>query len=241
VSLAEHVALVTGASSGIGRAVALELAAQRTRLCIVGRDATRLAEVESLARGDAKQVLAFRHDLSVESEVEALAARLQSELGQLDVLVHCAGEIALDEFERASIDDFDRQYRINVRAPYLLTQRVLPLLKVRPGQIVFVNSSAGIAARPGMSQYSAHQHAVRAMADALRAEVNPQKIRVLSVFPGRTATPRQERLYAREQRDYHPELLMQPVDVALMISSALRLPRTAEVTDLHMRPLLKSY
>jgi NAD(P)-dependent dehydrogenase (short-subunit alcohol dehydrogenase family) len=240
-SLAEHVALVTGASSGIGRAVALELAAHNTRLCIVGRDPGRLEEVASLARGSAKQVLAFRQDLAVDREIDELASHMTREFGQLDVLVHCAGEIAIEDFERASIDDFDRQYRTNVRAPYLLTQRMLPLLKVRPGQIVFVNSSAGVAARSGMSQYSAHQHAVRAMTDALRAEINPYQIRVLSVFPGRTATPRQERLYAQEQRDYQPELLMQPEDVAAMISAALRLPRTAEVTDISMRPLLKSY
>ena len=128
-----------------------------------------------------------------------------------------------------------------MRAPYLLTQRLLPLLEVTPGQIVFVNSSAGLSARPGVGQFAATQHAVRAMTDALRAEINPRGIRVLSVFPGRTATPRQARLHERDGRAYQPELLMQPEDVASMIASALRLPRTAEVTDISMRPLLKSY
>ena len=240
-TLTDHVALVTGATSGIGRAIALELAACRTRLCIVGRDRDRLKEVESQAAGRAARVVVFQKDLTRDSEIEDVACRLREEFGQLDVLVHSAGEIASAQLESAAIEDFDRQYRANVRAPYLLTQRLLPLLKVMPGQIVFVNSSAGLSARPGVGQFSATQHAVRAMTDALRAEVNPYQIRVLSVFPGRTATPRQARLHERDGRAYQPELLMQSEDVSSIIASALRLPRTAEVTDISMRPLLKSY
>ena len=240
-SLADHVALVTGASSGIGRAIALELAGSGARLCIVGRDRDRLKDVGSHATAKTARVLALQKDLTLDSDIEDIASRLREEFGQLDILVHSAGEIASAQLEDAAIEDFDRQYRANVRAPYLLTQRLLPLLKIMPGQIVFVNSSAGLAARPGVGQYSATQHAVRAMTDALRAEINPYQIRVLSVFPGRTATPRQARLYDRDGRPYQPELLMQPEDVAAMIASALRLPRTAEVTDISMRPLLKSY
>lgn len=241
LSLAHHVTLVTGASSGIGRAVALELARHQTQLCIVGRDPDRLREVESLAASMAERVLVFQKDLTLDGDLDELSSHLRREFGQLDILVHCAGEIVSSELEAAAIDDFDRQYRVNVRAPYLLTKNVLSLLKVMPGQVVFVNSSAGLAARATVSQFSATQHAVRAMADSLRAEINKYQIRVLSVFPGRTATPRQARIYQREGRAYQPELLMQPEDISLMISSALQLPRTAEVTDISMRPLLKSY
>jgi len=241
LSLVDHVALVTGASSGIGRAIALELAGSGARLCLVGRDRDRLKEVESRTGGRAARALALQKDLTRDSDVEDIASRLREEFGQLDILVHSAGEIALAPLATAAIGDFDRQYRANVRAPYLLTQRLLPLLKVMPGQIVFVNSSAGLSPSPGAGQYSGTQHAVRAMTDALRAEINPDGIRVLSVYPGRTATPRQAHLYERDGRAYRPELLMQPEDVAWMIASALRLPRTAEVTDIQMRPLLKSY
>jgi NADP-dependent 3-hydroxy acid dehydrogenase YdfG len=242
LSLAKRVALVTGASSGIGRAVALELAACEARLCIVGRNLDRLRDVEARAAA-AAQVLVLQKDLTLDRDVDEMTSRLHDEFGRLDILVHCAGEIASGRLESAAVDDFDRQYRANVRAPFLLTQRLLPLLKrsPEPGQIVFVNSSAGVSARPAVSQFSATQHAVRAMTDALRAEINEDGIRVLSVFPGRTATARQARIYEREGREYQPSLLMQPEDVASMIASALRLPRTAEVTDIHMRPLRKTY
>jgi len=159
----------------------------------------------------------------------------------VDVLVHCAGVIAQGKLQNAPVQDFDLQYRANVRAPYLLTQTLLPMLKLGPGQIVFINSSVGLKARAGVSQFAATQHALKAITDSLREEVNPDGIRVLSVFPGRTATPRQANIFQIEGREYRPELLLQPEDIATVVINALNLPRTAEVTDIHLRPLLKSY
>ena len=90
-----------------------------------------------------------------------------------------------------------------------------------------------------MGQFSATQHALKAIADSLRQEVNADGIRVLSVFPGRTATPRQASLHEIEGKRYQPELLMQPEDVATVVVNALGLPRTAEVTDVSIRPMIK--
>jgi NADP-dependent 3-hydroxy acid dehydrogenase YdfG len=118
---------------------------------------------------------------------------------------------------------------------------MLPLLKSSRGQIVFINSSAGLAARPNAGQFSATQHALKALADSTRAEVNEHGIRVLSVYPGRTATSRQAALYASTGSQYRPELLLQPEDIASVILNAITLPRTAEVTDITIRPLQKSY
>jgi NADP-dependent 3-hydroxy acid dehydrogenase YdfG len=134
------------------------------------------------------------------------------------------------------------QYHSNVRGYYALVQALLPLLRRRQGQVVFINSS--VATRPSASgggQYAAMQYALRAIADSLRDEVNPDGIRVLSVYLGRTATPRMAALFEKEGRAYRPELLIQPQDVATMVTMALRLPRTAEVTEIRIRPMTKSY
>jgi NAD(P)-dependent dehydrogenase (short-subunit alcohol dehydrogenase family) len=139
------------------------------------------------------------------------------------------------------VDVLDHLYRVNVRAPYLLTQRLLPLLRRARGQVVFVNSSATMHASPGIAQYAATKHALRGLADSLRCEVNDDGIRVLSVYPGRTASPMQEHLH-REQSPcapYRAADLLQPDDVAAVIVQALRLPRTAEVTDVHVRPSVR--
>ncbi len=229
-------AVVTGASSGVGRAVALALSFCGVRVCAVGRDASRLAETVGLARAHSPAI-GFEIDLSAEKNLRPLFEHLERETG-VDILIHSAGIAHLGYMEMSMVEDFDRQYLTNVRAPYVLTQRLLPLLAARQGQVVFINSSAGVSAkRPNVGQYAATKHALKAVADSLRQEVNPKGIRVLSLYLGRTATPMQEALLAQEGKPYQPETLLQPEDVASVILSALRLPRTAEVTDIHLRPM----
>ena len=141
--------------------------------------------------------------------------------------------------ETSSPDDFDRQYVTNVRAPYLLTQVLLPMLRATRGQIIFINSTVVFAASANVGQFAATQHALRAFVDALREEVNADGIRVASVFPGRTATPRQAHIHALEGKAYVPERLVQPDDVAEVVVNILTLPRSAEITDVRIRPMLK--
>ena len=239
--VSNRIALVTGASSGIGKAIALGLAAQQAVLCLVGRRPEALEAVAARARDTACRVLSYRIDLTRDEDLEELTACLRRDVGALDVLVHSAGVIAGGRLESAPVADFDWQYRTNVRAPYLLTQALLPLLQPRRGQIVFINSSVVSRAQAGVGQYAATKHALKAIADSLRDEVNPEGVRVLSVFLGRTAGPMQAALYAREGKAYRPELLLQPEDVAQVVLHTLGLPRTAEVTEISMRPLTKSY
>jgi len=104
---------------------------------------------------------------------------------------------------------------------------------------VFINSTVGLTTRPTVGQFSATQHALKALADTLREEVNTKGIRVLSVYLGRTATARQAAIFESEGRVYSPERLMQPVDVAMVVINALALNRTAEVTDIKIRPFIK--
>jgi NADP-dependent 3-hydroxy acid dehydrogenase YdfG len=98
----------------------------------------------------------------------------------------------------------------------------------------------GRTTKGGAGQYAATKHALKAFAETLRDEVNPQGIRVLDIFLGRTASPMQASVHELEGRTYRPERLIQPEDVASAILSALSLPRTAEVTELSMRPFLKT-
>lgn len=240
-ALSGQFALVTGAGSGIGKAIALALGAQGATVGLVGRTKDKLETVASAIEMIGPPPVMLPTDLSVDEQQDSLKVEVEQRFGQVDVLVMCAGEIAHGPVESASVSDFDKLYRANLHANYYLVQNLLPMLKKRPGQIVFINSSAGLAARPNVGQFSATQHALRALTDALRAEVNPDGIRVLSVFPGRVATPRLETLYAKQGTDYKPELLLQPEDVASVVLNALMLPRSAEVTEISIRPLAKSY
>ena len=238
--LADQVALITGASSGIGRAIAFSLASQGMRLCLVGRRPEVLEEVAAVARKSSSQALCYYADLTIDEDIFNLKTKIEQDLGRLDLLIHSAGTIAYGTMQTVSIQDLDMQYRANVRAPYLLTQTLLPLLITRQGQIVFINSTAIMRARADVGQFAATQHALKGITDSLREELNPKQVRVLSIYPGRTATSRQETLYKWEGKTYHPELLLQPEDIAAVVLNALCMPRTAEVTDISIRPFKKS-
>ncbi|MGO9573306.1 MAG: SDR family oxidoreductase, partial [Terriglobales bacterium] len=194
-NLVGRVAVVTGASGGIGRAIALALSHQGVQLCLVGRDPIALAETVTAVERHSS-VKSFQIDLTDRKKLDPLLRYLEAKTGRLDILIHCAGVIYQDTMELARIEDLDLQYATNVRAPYRLTQQLLPLLTTARGQIVFINSSAGLAAkRPEVGQYGATKHALKAIADSLREEVNPKGIRVLTLYLGRTATPMQEALF----------------------------------------------
>ncbi|MBS3966512.1 MAG: SDR family oxidoreductase [Truepera sp.] len=233
VSLKGQTAVVTGTSSGIGRAIALELAKAGVELYLVGRNRARLEPVALAAQELGAEAVCQVLDLTDDAPVRGFAAALA---GSFDILVHSAGVIALAPLSQAALADFDSQYRVNLRAPFLLTQALLPAIKEARGQIVFINSGAGLRANAGWGHYAATKHGLKALADSLREEVSPDGVRVLSVFPGRTASPMQEAVHRTEGRTYQPERLVQPVDVAEQVVAALRLPRRAGVTDLSIRP-----
>lgn len=241
VPLDGQTALIVGATSDVGRAIALQLAAAGARLCLLARDASALEDLAKTARGLTDTVRVYPADLTSDASIGETVATLGREVDAVNMLVLSAGTFAMGTHERAAVADLDRQYQTNVRGPYLLIQGLLPSLRACRGQVVFVNSTVGLEARAEVGQYASTQHALRAIADALRAEVNADGVRVLSVYLGRTATARQARIFREEGRTYQPDLLIQPDDVAEMVVAALRLPRTVEVTAIRMRPLVKSY
>ncbi len=236
----DKLAVVTGTTSGIGEAIVRRLAHAGAHVCLLARDQRKLDALrESL--GASTTVHTDVADLADRNDVEALAKRLQSSFNGVDILVHSAGLLHFGTIGATPAEVLDRHYQINVRAPYCLTRALLPALRARRGQVVFLNSS--VVWQPvhaDLACYTATKHAMKALADALRAEVNEDGIRVLSVYPGRTATPMQARVYVRENRSYAPEKLLQPEEIADVVLNALQLPASAEVTDISIRPMRRS-
>lgn len=238
--LTQGLAVVTGAGSGIGRALVFQLAGRGVPCCLVGRTLSKLQDVANLAGQAGVELIPMAVDLRNLKEITGLVQRVKALARPVGLLVHSAALMSLSRVEESSVEEFATLLNVNVLAPFALTKQFLPEICASRGQIVFVNSSIVNNAAAGTVQYAATKHALKGLADGLRQEVNACGVRVISVHPGRTATPLQASLFVAEGRHYRPEILLQPEEVAAMVIHALALPDTAEVTDIMIRPAIKS-
>lgn len=232
----QRVAVVTGASVGIGRAIAADLAERGYTVWAVAR---RTELLEKLA-AEYPAVVPAPADLTVDDDVARLVDTIAQRTPVLRTLVHSAGSYSYGSYDDEPTQPLRQHLAVNVESAYGLTHALLPLLP-GPADIVFLNSSQGVQATGTVGQFGASMHARKALADALRAEVNSRGIRVTTVHLGRTATPLQKSIYESHDWRYDPDVLLQPTEIATMISTIIALPRTAEVTDISMRPAIKSY
>ncbi len=173
-------ALVTGASSGIGRAVAAHLLASGWRVTAVARDP---------ARGDLQGANLHAADLRHEDACVAAVAAHREAYGDLDLLVNAAGVGIAGQVEGYATKHFDLQLALNLRAMFLITREALPMLLARRGRIVNLSSILGLEGSASMSAYAATKHGVIGFSRSLAAEVEPAGVRVTALCPGYVDTP----------------------------------------------------
>lgn len=223
------VALVTGASSGIGREIARDLA--RTHVVYaVGRNAERLAELGGF--DDESTIVPVQADLNDTDAVEALVA----ELSRLDVLVHSAGVVGQNHIAQTPREEWMRQLTTNVVAPAELTRLTLPLLRASRGTVVFIGSGAGTRTFVNLGAYAATKHALRALADSLRLEESAAGVRVSTVAPGAVDTAMQERMQENLGNDYISERYIRADSVARAVRFVVDAPPDAQITDVSVSP-----
>jgi len=229
------VVVVTGGSSGIGRQIAAGLWREGATVCLIGRDRKRLEAAIPSGETGQERIRRYPVDITQDDRVMQLSKDLLVDNGRVDALVHSAGAFAYGEWVTLPVEKLDLLYKVNLRAPVVLTKALLPSLRVNNGQIIFINSSAVLSNRAKVGAYSVTKHGLRQFADSLREEVNSEGIRVISVYPGRTATHMQELVCKLEGSEYKPERLLRSEDVAMAVINAMCMPDTAEVTDVFIR------
>ena len=241
------VALVTGASSGIGEATARALSAEGAAVALVARRTERLEALAALLARDGEGVLPIRADVTVEAEAREAVRRTVAELGRLDVVVNNAGVMLLGPVVDAPTEEWERMIDLNLRGLLYVTHAALPhLLSAAAGEprrvadVVNVSSVAGRIARSGSGVYNLTKFGVGAFSESLRQEVTRRHVRVTVVEPGIVATELQQHLRpevreAMEKRFAGIEPLAAE-DIAEAIRFAVTQPRRATVNEILVRP-----
>jgi NADP-dependent 3-hydroxy acid dehydrogenase YdfG len=216
-------AMITGASRGVGSAIAEALAPTHT-LFLAGRPSDRLDAV-------AEKFGATTWPIDL-ADVAAIPAVVEP-IVELDVLVHNAGVAYPGRVAESTVDEWRDTMQVNVVGAVALTLELLPALRSAGGHVVFINSGAGINASPGLASYTASKFALRGFADSLRDD--EPSLRVTSVHPGRIATVMQEGLVAYEGKDYDPSKYLSPEAVAKVVADAVNAPHDAHIQEVIVR------
>jgi len=254
-------AVVTGAASGIGEALAAQLAARGSHLVLVDRDRDRLDDVASRIRAAHPELTVDSHlaDLSDDAQTTALAARLAEAHPETTLLVNNAGVALGGRFDQVTLEEFDWVMAVNFRSVVRLTHAMLPVLKAHPGShLVNVSSVFGIFAPAGQAAYSASKFAVRGFSEAVRHELAENGVGVTVVHPGgiktriaesaRTGSGVSVEEYEQGRKQFAKLLSMPPETAAAQIMAAIekRRPRlligwSAKVPDVLVRLMPGSY
>lgn len=232
-SLKGKVAVVTGASRGIGLAIAQALAREGASLVLVSRHHRLLTQAAEQVGGDALTVAA---DVTRRADVQRLFATVRRRCGRLDVLVNNAGAFTYKAFERTTLEDWRRNLETNLTSLFLTIQAALPLLgrgRGRPnGHVVNILSISSREVFPNCSAYCASKFGALGLTRVLAEELRSRRIRVTAVLPGSTNT----RMSNEFDIPVDPAQLLQPEDVAQAVLTALVVPWRANVDEVLVTP-----
>lgn len=194
----KQTALITGASSGIGHELAVQLAKSEVKVLLVGRSRDKLEALVSQINKINGEASVLVTDLQYETQRKALVSAIKAITNQIDIVVHAAGDIAYESTEVNSISTAYRLMEINFFAPLSITTSLLPVLKQSRSRILFINSTAVFNPGPNTSLYAASKAALHTYATSLRQ--SEKQLSICSVFLGRVDTPMQQRVLKWENR-----------------------------------------
>jgi NADP-dependent 3-hydroxy acid dehydrogenase YdfG len=228
-SLDKKVVLVTGASRGIGLAIARALGAEGAQLILVARNRRPLEQAAARVPGT---ILSMAIDVTQPGEVKRLFAAIRKKIRRLDVLVNNAGVFTFKPFAKTTLSDWRRNIETNLTSIFLTTQAALPLLERRGGDVVNILSISSRVAFENCSAYSAAKFGALGLTGVLRRELRAKGIRVTAILPGMTNT----RMKDEFSFPVRGQDLVQPADVATAVRTALAQPRNATMEEILVMP-----
>lgn len=212
--------VITGAGSGIGKAVAIELSRRHLyeKYALIGRNEEAIKEtIAEMNKNGANDILFCKLDLVETDKIPSIIDMIQQKFGGIEALLNIAGYTDPQSLFSTSLDSFELTYRINVYSPFMMMRECAKYMKNTGGKILNVASTAGMTPRPGWLSYASSKSAVIAMSQTLAMELAEYRIKVYCVSPGRCAT----KLRSRLAPDEDPSTIMQPSEVAEVICNLI--------------------
>lgn len=243
-TLAGKVALVTGASSGIGEGITLALAEAGATVAVAARRADRLSGLVQRIEAAGGKALAIAADMTVEAEAIRAVEDTAAQLGRIDILINSAGVMQAGGIENADLDEYRRVFDINVFGTVYTSRAAIPhMLAQGAGDIVTISSLAGRKGGAMTNSYSASKHAVNAMTDAMRQELGDRNIRVSILMPGATTSEVGDSITDPNwrkaiQAHVSKDGAVQPADIGATIVFMLSLPRNVNISEIAVRPTI---
>ena len=242
--LAGKVALVTGASSGIGEAAAVALAEAGATVALAARRADRLAALVQRIEAAGGKALALAADMAVEEQAVGAVEDTVARLGRIDILINSAGIMQAGGIEGANLAEYRRVIEINLLGTVYTSQAAVPhMLAQGEGDIITISSLAGRKGGPQTNSYSASKHAVNAMTEGMRQELGGRNIRVSILMPGATRTEVAEGISdpnVRQMIASHvsKDGAVDPSETAQALIFMLTMPRHVNISEIIVRPTI---
>ena len=239
----DKVAIVTGASSGIGYATALALSRSGAKVAAGARRMDRLESLQNEISKNGGEVFVQKLDVTIKSECDALADAVLKKWGTIDILINNAGLQPLSFFKNLKVEEWDKMIDVNIRGVFYCTAAVIPtMMNKNSGHIVNIYSMAGRVVYPSGSVYCATKHAVTAFSEGLRQEFSQRSnIRVTCIEPGVVATELMEAITDKALEKYVERTrqmeALQAEDIANAIMFAVEAPRHVNVNEILIRPM----
>jgi NADP-dependent 3-hydroxy acid dehydrogenase YdfG len=240
--LDSKVAVVTGASSGIGEAAAQALAAEGAAVVVAARREERLSDLVELIKSDGGKALAVECDVTDEGQAHDLIRQAKDEFGQVDILVNNAGVMQLSKVEKGLSDEWRTMFEVNVLGLLYTTDAAIEVMKEQSsGHLINISSLASRGTRPGLGVYSGTKMAVNGISEALRQELLEDNIRVTMVEPGVVETELPEHITDEEAQEGIQGMLgsiepLQPEDIANAIVYVVAQPARVSINEILIRP-----
>lgn len=237
---ANRVAVITGASSGIGEAIARELISEGYRVALLGR---RLERIAALAADLGEGALAIKADVTDRASVVAAAESVQDGLGGADVVINNAGVMLTAPFASEQRSEHRQMVETNLLGAMTVTEVFLDQLRAKKGDLENISSVAGRVAPAGFAAYSATKWGINGWSEALRVELQPD-IRVMVIEPGAVATELSDHISHEESKqsaqDYRDNVAMPAQDIAEVIAFALSRPKRITLNEILVRPTVQA-